>query len=207
MGFHHIRFPVEISLGARGGPQWATDIVELSSGAEHRNSRWAHSRRHYDAGFGVKSKADLRTILSFFEERRGSFHGFLFKDPIDFSSSENAPTALDQAIGTGDGIKTQFQLKKKYGAAFDPYFREINKPIAGTALIGVAGVALAPSQYGVDEATGIVTLNVAPAAGVLVSAGFEFDVPVRFASDRLDIEITSFNAAIAPTIKLVEVRL
>ena len=206
MSFHHIRFPVEISLGARGGPQWATDIVELSSGAEHRNSRWAHSRRHYDAGFGVKSKADLRAILNFFEERRGSFHGFLFKDPIDHSSSETAPTAMDQVIGTGDGVKTQFQLKKKYGAAFDPYYRQINKPKGDTLLIGVSSVVLALDQYSVDEASGVVTLNSAPLTDTEVSAGFEFDVPVRFASDRLDIEITSFNAAIAPTIKLVEVR-
>jgi len=204
MGFHHIRFPLEIALGARGGPQWATDVVELASGAEERNSRWAQSRHHYDAGFGVKSKADLRAVLAFFEERRGSFHGFLFRDPIDNQSGENLPHANDQTIGTGDDSKTDFQLVKTYGAAFDPYVRVITKPIVDSVKVALDGVQT--TSFTLDLTTGVVHFLSAPPSGAIVSAGFSFDVPVRFATDRLDVEITSFNAALAPSIKLIEVR-
>lgn len=204
MGFHHTLFPLEIALSARGGPQWATDIVELASGAEERNSRWAQSRRQYDAGFGVKSKSDLRAVLAFFEERRGSFHGFLFRDPIDHSSSDEGISASDQKIAVGDGTNTAFQLIKTYGAAFDPFVRDIKKPVADSVLIALDGVST--SAFSVDETTGMVTFDTPPAAGVEVTAGFIFNVPVRFAFDRLDVEITSFNAAHAPSIRLIEVR-
>ncbi|GLQ17951.1 DUF2460 domain-containing protein [Maritalea porphyrae] len=204
MGFHHVLFPLDIALGARGGPEWATDIVELASGAEERNSRWAQSRRRYDAGFGVKSKSDLRVVLSFFEERRGSFHSFLFRDPIDHSSADGAISAHDQKIGIGDGTKVTFHLVKTYGATFDPYVRNIMKPEENSVLIALDGVPT--TAFAVDETTGMVTLDAPPASGVQVTAGFIFNVPVRFAADRLDVEITSFDAAHAPTIKLVEVR-
>src|SRR6185312_8125574 len=128
MAFHATRFPLDIALGARGGPERMTDIVTLSSGREERNSRWAQSRRRYNAGYGVKSRADMQAVLAFFEERRGRFHSFLWRDGLDHSSGADTPTALDQAIGTGDGSTTTFQLSKTYGAAFDPYVRPITKP-------------------------------------------------------------------------------
>ena len=204
MAFHHVRFPLDIALGARGGPQWATDIVELASGAEERNARWAHSRRQYDAGFCVKSKSDLRSVLSFFEERRGSFHGFLFRDPIDHSSSEGAPNATDQTIGVGDRTKSDFQLTKTYGAAFDPYVRVINKPMADSVVVALDGNPT--TDFTVDATTGIVSFLTAPHAAAVITAGYAFDVPVRFANDRLDVEVTSFDAALAPSIKLIEIR-
>ena len=122
MAFHPVRFPLDVALGARGGPERLTDIVTLASGREERNSRWAHSRRRYNAGYGVKSRADMQAVLAFFEERRGRFHSFLWRDGLDFSSNggSDAPTPADQAIGTGDGSTTTFQLVKRYGAAFDP---------------------------------------------------------------------------------------
>jgi uncharacterized protein (TIGR02217 family) len=204
MAFHHTRFPLEISLGSRGGPQWATDVVELVSGAEERNSRWAQSKRRFDAGFGVKSKKDLQAILAFFEERRGSFHGFLFRDPLDHSSGDGTPTNLDQQIGVGDGTTREFQLVKHYGASFDPYIRNISKPVAGTISVAIDG--LDQTGFLLDETTGVLTLQTPPATDTLITAGFEFDVPVRFASDRMDVEVTSFDAAVAPSIKLVEIR-
>jgi len=207
MAFHAVRFPLDIALGARGGPERMTDIVTLASGREERNSRWAHARRRYNAGYGVKSRADMQAVLAFFEERRGRFHAFLWRDGLDFSSNGTAvPTALDQVIGTGDGVKVSFTLTKRYGAAFDPYLRPISKPVTGSVLVAVAGVPLAPGAFSVDALTGEVTLDVAPAAGAAVTAGFLFDVPVRFDTDRLDIELTSFEAAEAPNIPLIEVR-
>ncbi|MCW5721956.1 MAG: DUF2460 domain-containing protein [Devosia sp.] len=204
MAFHHVRFPLDIALGARGGPERKTDVVTLAGGGERRNGRWARSRRRYNAGYGVKSRADMQAVLAFFEERRGRLHGFLWRDGIDHSSGGPVPAPTDQAIGTGDGVRTQFPLQKRYGAAFDPYLRPILKPVAGTVRVAVAGVE-AMSGWSVDVATGVVTFAVAPASGAAVSAGFVFDVPVRFDIDRLDIEWTSFDAAEAPSIPLVEI--
>ncbi len=207
MGFHHIRFPLDIALGARGGPVRLTDVVTLSSGKEERNQRWENSRRSYNAGYGIKSRADMRNVLAFFEERRGRFHGFLWHDALDFSSSEDGTeiSANDQEIGIGDGVKTQFLLVKRYGVGFDPFMRVINKPIANSVVISVDNVELNSVDFGVDEASGIVTLNAAPAVGEVVRAGFEFNVPVRFDTDKLDIELFNFDAAQVPNIPLIEV--
>lgn len=204
MAFHHVRFPLDIALGARGGPERKTDVVTLAGGGEQRNGRWAHSRRRYNAGYGVKSRADMQAVLAFFEERRGRLHGFLWRDGIDHSSDGAVPLPGDQALGVGDGAKTQFQLLKRYGAAFDPYFRPIRKPVEGSVRVAVAGVERT-SGWTVDVTTGVVSFAVAPAAGAAVSAGFLFDVPVRFDTDRLDIEWSSFDAAEAPNIPLMEI--
>lgn len=207
MAFHAVRFPLDVALGARGGPERATDIVTLASGREERNSRWAHARRRYNAGYGVKSRADMLAVLAFFEERRGRFHSFLWRDGLDFSSNGTpTPTALDQAIGVGDGVEVSFRLTKLYGADFDPYLRSITKPVSGSVLVAVAGASLAAADFSVDALTGVVTLDVAPGVSAAVTAGFLFDVPVRFDTDRLDVELTSFDAAEAPAIPLIEVR-
>jgi len=207
MSFHAVRFPLDISLGARGGPERATDIVTLASGREERNSRWLHSRRRYNAGYGVKSRADMAAVLAFFEERRGRFHSFLWRDGLDYSSNgTDAPTALDQGIGTGDGVRVSFDLTKRYGANFDPYLRPITRPVAASVLVAVAGSSLAAADFSVDALSGVVALDVAPALGAAVTAGFLFDVPVRFDIDRLDVELTSFDAAEVPSIPLIEVR-
>src|SRR5690606_25425048 len=155
---------------------------------EERNSRWAHARRRYNAGYGIKSRADMAAVLEFFEERRGRFHSFLWRDALDWQ-------AADQEIGIGDGERKAFQLIKRYGAEFDPYLRPITKPVAGSVSVAVDGVAAA---FAVDLLTGVVTLEAAPAEGAVVTAGFAFDVPVRFDTDRLDIELSGFDAAVAP---------
>jgi len=198
VAFHNIRFPLDVALGARGGPERATDIVTLASGREERNSRWAHSRRRYNAGYGVKSRDDMQAVLAFFEERRGRFHSFLWRDALDHSS--NGP----QALGTGDGETVAFQLTKTYGASFDPYLRPITKPVAGTVVVRIDGVAT--TGFTLDASTGIVGFDTAPSEGAVLTAEFEFDVPVRFDIDRLDIELSSFDAADAPAIPLIEVR-
>ncbi len=207
MAFHNIRFPLDISIGARGGPQRLTDIVTLASGAEERNSRWMHSRRRYDAGYGVKSRADMRNVLEFFEERRGRFHAFLWRDALDYSSANSGAgiSQNDQPLGTGDGTTTEFALIKRYGGSFDPYDRPITKPQILSVLVALDGVAVAPSEFDVDGLTGMLTFDIAPPSASVVTAGFEFDVPVRFDIDLLDIELTSFDAAAAPNIPVVEV--
>ena len=208
MAFHHIRFPLDIALNARGGPERLTDIAALSSGHEERNQRWVHARRRYNAGYGIKSREDVLAVVAFFEERRGRFHGFLWRDGLDFSSNggTGTPTSLDQRIGTGDGTKIAFQLVKRYGAGFDPYDRVITKPEAESVQVAVDGVALGTAGYAVSETTGIVTLTEAPVAGAVVTAGFTFDVPVRFDTDRLEVDLSGFDAADISNIPLIEVR-
>jgi uncharacterized protein (TIGR02217 family) len=114
MSFHDVRFPTAISRNAQGGPERRTDVVVLGSGYEERNSRWADSRRSYNAGYGVKSLDDLYQIIAFFEERRGRLHAFRRRDPMDWKScAPNAtPNTDDQVIGTGTGERATFQLKK-----------------------------------------------------------------------------------------------
>jgi uncharacterized protein (TIGR02217 family) len=206
MAFHAVRFPLDVALGARGGPERATDIVTLASGREERNSRWARSRHRYNAGYGIKSRADMQAVLAFFEERRGRFHSFLWRDALDHSSNggDGLPTPLDQTIGVGDGTTTAFQLIKTYGANFDPYLRPITKPVDGSVRIAVDGTEMV-SGRSVDTASGIVTFDAAPASSAPITAGYLFDVPVRFDIDRLDIELTGFDAADAPSIPLLEV--
>jgi uncharacterized protein (TIGR02217 family) len=212
MSFHEIRFPTAISRGAQGGPERRTDVVVLGSGYEERNSRWADSRRAYNAGYGVKSLDDLHGVIAFFEERRGRLYGFRWRDHIDFKSCAPGETltSADQAIGTGDGTTTAFQLMKTYGSAHAPWTREIEKPVAGTVRVAVGGIEQTEGvAFTVDAATGVVTFEpgYVPVADAAITAGFEFDVPVRFDTDRLEINLQGFRHGALPNIPIVEVRL
>ena len=182
-------------------------MVTLGSNRESRNARWARSRRRWEAGYGVKCFADLAAILAFFEERRGRLYGFRWRDRLDHSSAPPgaAPSALDQIIATGDGMTKGFALTKTYGQAFAPYVRAIQKPVAGSVRIAVAGHELAPSAFSVDGTTGLVTLAAAPASGATVTAGFLFDTPARFDSDFLEIDQSGFEAGEAPKIPIIEI--
>ncbi|MGK2872440.1 MAG: phage distal tail protein, Rcc01695 family [Alphaproteobacteria bacterium] len=209
MAFHEIRFPTGISLGASGGPERRTEIVTLASGYEERNSPWADSRRRYNAGYGVRSLADIHQVIAFFEARSGRLHGFRFKDFSDFQSPPpgSAISPNDQIIGTGDGVALGFQLYKNYISGSQSYARIITKPVDGSVRVALDGVEQSAGLFTVDSASGIVTFSVAPGAGVSVSAGFTFDVPVRFDADFLEINRAAFNAGQIPNIPLVEVRL
>lgn len=207
MGFHEVRFPVALSFGSSGGPERRTEIVTLTNGYEERNTPWEHSRRRYDAGIGLRSLADLETVVSFFEARRGQLHGFRWKDWTDWTSGTHGevPAVTDQRIGTGDGGTRIFQLSKNYKDAAGSYRRPIRKPVEGTVRVALDEIELADG-WAVDPATGALTLDVAPGEGVRVGVGFAFDVPVRFDTDRLSVSAESFHAGDLPSIPIVEVR-
>lgn len=209
-GFHDVRFPTGIAFRSSGGPERKTEIVALGSGREQRNQRWADSRRRYDAGYGVRSLADIHAVIAFFEERRGRLFGFRWRDPTDDASAPpgTEPTRFDQPLGSGDGTRAAFQLVKRYGGDHAPYDRVIAKPVAGSVLLAVASAAVDPAHAAIDHATGIVTFLAGhiPAAGAAVTAGFRFDVPVRFDSDQLTIDLAAFEAGEIPSIPLVEVK-
>lgn len=199
------RFPLSVAFGATGGPEWRTEVVTLASGAEARAARWAGSRRRYDAGTGVRSLADLQAVLAFFERMRGRLTGFRFRDSFDNASAPAGAqvTALDCLIATGDGTRSAFDLLRPV-AGLPP--RRIAKPVAGTVRVAVAGVELAEAAgFVLDPAAGRITLATPPAAGAAVTAGFRFDVPVRFDTDRLDMSLTHFEAGRVPSIPLIEI--
>lgn len=209
--FHDILFPLDIALKSAGGPERRTEIVAFASGHEHRNARWAHSRRRYDAGYGVKTLEALQEVVAFFEERRGRLYGFRWRDRLDHSSSPagQVVSALDQSIGTGDGARSAFQLVKSYGSAHAPYVRAIVKPVAGSVRVAVGGEELVPGgQWSCDFVTGLVTFAPGhiPSSGTAVTAGFLFDVPVRFDTDYLEADLSAFAAGAIPKIPLVEIR-
>ncbi|HVW55369.1 MAG TPA: DUF2460 domain-containing protein [Rhizobiaceae bacterium] len=211
-GFHDVLFPLGVSFGATGGPDRKNEIIQLTSGREKRNVRFSQSRHYYDAGSGVRSLEDLYDVLAFFEARRGSLYAFRFRDPFDMKSCRPSatPTVLDQTLGTGDGRAASFPLVKNYGDAPDSYARLIRKPAAGTLLVAVAGTEKSsPADFTFDDETGSVVFASAaiPPAGAAVTAGYVFDVPVRFDAERIEISLTAFKAGQIPSIPLVEVQL
>ncbi len=198
MAFHEIRFPDDIAYGASGGPEFATTIVTMASGFEQRNINWQAARGRWDVASGLKNQTQLDTLLAFFRGRKGRAHGFRFKDWSDFR-------ATGQLIGTGDGTNKTFQLVKNYTSGAGSESRIIKKPVSGTAKIYLNGVQLT-SGWSISSSTGIVTINTAPGNGVPVTADFEFDVPVRFDTDRMAVTIEFFNLHQWSGIPIVEIR-
>jgi len=210
MGFHEIRFPANLSFGSLGGPERLTEIVTLASGHEERNSPWAQARRRYDAGVALRSLEDIEALIAFFEARQGQLYGFRWKDWSDFKSSRAgaAPAFDDQRIGTGDDALRVFQLLKSYRSGAQVAERPIVKPVQGTVRIGLGDVEMREGvHYEVDDTTGLVTFAEPPHMGVPISAGYEFDVPVRFDTDRIQVSLASFQAGEVPNVPVVEIRL
>ena len=207
MAFHEIRFPDNISRGARGGPERRTQIVELASGDEERNASWSNSRRRYDAAYGIRRADNLAAVVAFFEARNGRLYGFRWKDWADYKSClpSQTPAATDQALGTGDGATTDFQLTKTYTSGSQIWTRAITKPVAGTVNVAIDSTEQA-SGWSVDTTTGLITFTTAPANGAAITAGFEFDVPVRFDTDQLDVTMDIERLGSITSIPLIEVR-
>lgn len=198
MAFVDVRFPTDISYGSGGGPEYSTDIVITASGHEQRNSNWAAARARYNVAHGVKTQAQLNTLIAFFRARRGRAHSFRFKDWTDFSVAA-------QAIGTGTGALTTFQLIKTYTSGGVTETRAITKPVSGAVQVYLNSV-LQVSGWSVNATTGVITFTSAPGNGVVVSADFEFDVPVRFDTDRLAASLDAYGVHSWNDISLVEVR-
>lgn len=193
MAFDNVRLPDDIERESISAPRFQTSVVTLGKGAEQRNVDWAQQRLSFDISYGIQYETDVKVIVDFFYARLGRARGFRFKDWSDYK-------AVDEHLGTGDGVKTQFQLVRNYTSSVT-YVRKILCPVAGTISVKVDGVA---ALYSIDLATGIITLNTPAADGKAVTASFEFDVPVRFDSDKLELNIAIFNASAIESITLVE---
>lgn len=207
MSFHEVRLPARLAFGSTGGVERRTEVVTLGSGYERRSTPWAVGRRRYLIGANLRSLDDMATLTAFFEARRGRLYGFRFRDFADFKSC--APGAnvgsQDQALGEGDGDRTTFALRKTYGEDAAAWSRSIDKPVEGSVRVAIDGVEI--SAFRVDAATGLVMLETAPAEGAVVTAGFEFDTPVRFDSDRIEVTLESFDAGRMAALPLIEIRI
>ena len=207
MDFHDVRFPGAISFGSAGSVERRTEVVTLASGHEQRNTPWAAARRRWDAGMGLRTLDDLAAVLAFFEARRGRLHAFRWTDWLDHKSCAPlaAISATDQPIGTGDGETAAFQLSKHYEPGGHVATRPVTKPVAGTVSVALDGVVQGTGVT-VDPLSGTVTFAIPPAPGVAVTAGFEFDVPVRFDTDTIEVSLAAFEAGEIPSVPVIEVR-
>jgi uncharacterized protein (TIGR02217 family) len=196
--FHEVQFPPAISYGASGGPGYLTTVVATASGHEHRNANWAAARGKWDVASGLKDRAHVAELIAFFRARRGRAHGFRFKDWTDYQG-------VAQVLGTGNGSLKTFQLVKNYVSGGITESRTIAKPIAGTVKIYRNGV-LATSGVSTDTTTGLVTFTTAPANGVIVTADYEFDVPVRFDTDQMNVTIETYDLGTWAQVPIVEIR-
>ena len=204
-GFHEVRLPLALAIGASGGPERVTDVVRLASGAESRNARWASSRRRWEVG-GATIRTDLaHELVAFFEARRGRLYGFRFRDPVDWKSCapRQVISALDQVIGLGDGATRSFQLIKRYASGEAWIERLIAKPVEGTVVLAVNGFAT--TAFEVDVMSGLVTFDIAPGDGAVLTAGFAFDVPVRFDADQISVALAGHEAVRVLRAALVEI--
>lgn len=202
MAFHEVRLPARLAFGSTGGVERRTEITTLGSGFERRSTPWAEGRRRYLIGAGLRSLDDMAALTAFFEARRGRLYAFRFRDFADFKSCApgEAVTATDQRIGTGDGVRRTFSLCKAYG----DHERRIYKPVEGSVRVGVNGVET--GAFVLDHLSGEVTLTTPPTSGAVVTAGFVFDVPVRFDADRIEVTLESFGAGRMVAMPLIEVR-
>jgi uncharacterized protein (TIGR02217 family) len=200
--FADVRFPIALGREAMVAPEFSTAIVTTANGVEQRNADWADARLRFDAGPGVRSEAELQELIVFFRARRGAAVAFRLEDPLDHSSSgmTGTPEPTDQLIGEGNGARTDFALVKDYGGQV----RRITRPVSGSVRVAVGGEE--QTSGWLLGAKGIVSFVEPPAEAAPVTAGFRFDVPVRFAEDRLEVSSATFLAGEAPSVPLIEVR-
>lgn len=199
-------FPTAISRGSSGGPDWYVEVTELASGAEERNTPHSAPIRRYDARWAVRSEEELYEITSLYHIAMGPLRGFRMLDWTDYKSCSpsNAPAAIDQALGTGDGSTVTFELNKVYSVGAHSHTRRISKPF-GPVLVAIDGVAQG-SGFTADTTAGTVTFDAAPVAGQLLTWGGEFHVPVRF-DGALDLMELHGKYGDIPSIPLKELRL
>ena len=197
MSFADIRFPTNISYDCVGGPVYFTEIVKVASGYEKRNQRWNLPLAEYEVGY-IDTKEKIEELISFFRARKGRAVGFRFKEHSDFE-------ATNSLLGTGDTETVNFQLIKKYTSGVDSENRKITRPVSGTVKVYLNSV-LQSTGYTVDYATGIVSFSTPPGTGVSVTATFEFDVPVRFDTDKISIQMKTIEVGAWVGITMKEIR-
>ena len=205
MSFLDVQFPVGISYGSSGGPDYSTSVIGMQSGLEQRNIRWTYPRNSYDAATGIRGMIALEDLIAMFHIAQGRANSFRWKDWSDYKSSalDTAPAATDQALGTGDGAEDEFQIIKTYGVGAYSKTRKITHPVADTVLVAIDGVAT--EAFTVSLTTGIITFTAPPALGAVLTCGYEFDVPCRFDTDSLSTSLDNYLSG-SVSVPIVEVK-
>jgi uncharacterized protein (TIGR02217 family) len=198
MSFHEVQFPPDISYGFLGGPEYSTDIVEVSSGHEQRNINWSEAKCSWDVAHKVKTMAQMTALIAFFRARMGRAYGFRFKDWMDY-------TGTGEYIDTGDGVDKTFQLIKHYISGGYDQIRTISKPVSGTVKIYFDAVEQV-SGWTCNYASGLITFTDPPGDNVVITADYQFDVPVRFDIDKLRGQYVQHNQLQWESIPIVEIR-
>jgi uncharacterized protein (TIGR02217 family) len=204
--FDDILYPLALGRDATVIPEFSTSVSVTASGFERRNSLWSNARLRFDVGPGIRSEAEMGELIAFYRARRGAARGFRLRDPSDHSSNGmvGTPTPFDQALGTGDGARSDFPLVKGYGEGGERQVRRITRPVFETILVSIDN-AIQLGNWELRDG-GVIAFDTPPSPGAIVRAGFLFDVPVRFAQDSLEIAGASFAAGEAPSVPVVEIR-
>lgn len=196
-------------------PRTKTTIQVDAGGGERRNKQWAHPlHRFILPEANARDWEHIEVLKKHWLIMGGPLHSWPFRDPLDFASCDlDAPTLvpdispIDQALGTGNGIKDRFQLVKRYQVGTLTYDRPIYLPIIDTVEIASDGVLVDPANYTVSRPGGEVVFGVPPLAGKVLTAGFLFDCEVRYESDdTLESLVRTFQVGGFSDITLSEVR-
>lgn len=208
----NVRLPEEIEQGSQGGPQFNTTVLQLAGGGEKRNIEWQYPRVQWDISYGVTSPELLNEVKDLFYVCFGKGYGFRFKDWSDYligTKWSGAP----QSIAVGTGAATVFQIIKKYtvtdvdGVTTYTATRKISRPVSGTLKVYVDGVLKTETaDYTVNYNTGQITFLSAPANTKVISVDLEFDIPTRFDTDILKLNLIWVGAGSVPPINVIELR-
>jgi len=196
MSFLEIRFPDSISFNSSTILEFNTTIITSKNGKEYRNVNWNNNKMKFNIVNGIKTKSELNEVIKFFRNVKGKAYGFRFKDWTDFS-------ATNQQIGIGNGETKEFQLIKTYTINGNTYTRKIKKPVISTIKVFLDGVET--NDFSIDLTNGLITFEVAPSDTTIITANFEFDVPVRFNNDLLEVSLNSLSSGKINNLELIEI--
>lgn len=200
MAFFEDRLSPRFTFGARGGPQWNTQVTKVDSGFRSANKKWLMPLHRYDLSECIRSNDDFEEVRAFFYNVSGQFDGFRVKDWGDFQITF-ANRAQRSSLASVSG---SWQLQRSYTKGIRTFNRPIYKPVSGSVVIYDSGGT--PLTATVDYTTGLASVS-----GTPVTWSGEFDVPVAFTSDVMEVEITSKNQQAGllmswPSVQVEEIR-
>ncbi len=205
---HHLALPETLALSVRRAQQFTTEIVTAASGFEIRNARRAMARRHYVLESGPIALSEGQKLSAFFDARHGRQYGFLLRDWMDAHTGLDAPMPDDETLLPLSGADNCFALIKTYRAQSGDVQRRIFKPRRDGFQLSANGRVLKMDiDYRLDEVRGCVTLSDNSDNADSLSAGFYFDTPVRFDSDRLEIERLEGDMVRVRSVPIIELML
>lgn len=193
------RFPVDISYGSTGGPEYNTEVLITTNGSEHRSSKWQVPKMRFNVSIGIKNEIQMQQILTFFRVCKGRQIAFRYKDWSDFKAVDEEVKFLG---------KNSLQLIKSYKLDQEIMDqRIIKKPVKNTVRLSVRGKELNQNEFSVDYTTGIATLKEAIDNEIKrITATFEFDISARFDTDYLPVAIENYSFFSLPEIPIVETK-